>query len=301
MGYLKDQYLGLSFFHNCSELLDFHLFADDANLSFKYKDINILESEINSELANVHIWLSVNKLSLNIEKSNCVIFHLMQKRIPKKVILFVNNQSFTEENCVRYHGVYIDSNISWKSPINYIAKKIKRSIGILSKLRYFLNTKTLFSLYYTLVEPFFNSCVIAWGNAYQSTLQPLSNLQKKAIRIITFSSFTEHSSPLFKDLNIAKLSDIITLQLAVFMYKFHNQLLPSVFDAFFNPARNIHSHNTRLSCRMTYAIPKARTNYGILNIRFQGVKVWNDISDDIKLLPLKCFKNKLKSLLIDKY
>ena len=132
-------------------------------------------------------------------------------------------------------------------------------------------------------------------------MQPLSNLQKKAIRIITFSSFSKHSSPFFKDLNIVKLSDIITLQLALFMYKFHNQLLPSVFDAFFNPARNIHSYNTRLSCRMTYAIPKARTNYGILNIRFQGVNVWNDISDDIKLLPLKRFKNKLKSLLIDKY
>ena len=40
---------------------------------------------------------------------------------------------------------------------------------------------------------------------------------------------------------------------------------------------------------MTYAIPTVRTNYGILNIRFQGAKVWNDISDDIKLLPLKHF------------
>ena len=81
-------------FHNCSELLDFHLFADDANLFFKHKDINILEGEINSELANVHIWLSANKLSLNIKKSNFVIFHPVQKRISKKVILFINNQSF---------------------------------------------------------------------------------------------------------------------------------------------------------------------------------------------------------------
>ena len=38
-------------FHNCLELLDFHLFAYGANLFFKHKDINILESEINSELA----------------------------------------------------------------------------------------------------------------------------------------------------------------------------------------------------------------------------------------------------------
>ena len=69
-------------------------------------------------------------------------------------------------------------------------------------------------------------------NAYQLPLQPLFTLQKKALRIITFSSFTEHSSPLFKDMNVIKLLDIVTLQLAVFMYKFHYQLLPSVFDTF---------------------------------------------------------------------
>ena len=76
------------------------------------------------------------------------------------------------------------------------------------------------------------------------------------------------------------------------MYKFHHQLLSSVFDTFFNPVRNIHRYNTRLSSRMTYVVPKARTNYGILNIRFQGAKVWNDISDEIKLLSLKRFKEK---------
>ena len=111
---------------------NFTFFADDANLFFKHKDINILESEINSELAYVHIWLSANTLSLNIEKSNFVIFHPVQKQIPKKVIMFINNQSLTEENCIRYLGVYIDSNISWKSYINYIAKKIRRSTGILA-------------------------------------------------------------------------------------------------------------------------------------------------------------------------
>ena len=52
---------------------------------------------------------------------------------------------------------------------------------------------------------------------------------------------------------------------------------------------------------MTYAIPKVRTNYGIFNIRFQGSKVWNAISDDIKLLPLKGFKKNLKLILLEKY
>ena len=43
---------------------------------------------------------------------------------------------------------------------------------------------------------------------------------------------------------------------------------------------------------MTYVILKVRTNYGTFNKRFQGAKVWNDISDDIKLLQLKFFKKK---------
>ena len=47
-------------FHNFSKQLDFHLFADDANLSFKHKNIDILESNVNNELSKVHSWLCEN-------------------------------------------------------------------------------------------------------------------------------------------------------------------------------------------------------------------------------------------------
>ena len=63
----------------------------------------------------------------------------------------------------------------------------------------------------------------------------------------------------------------------------------------------VETMNTRLSSKMTYVIPQVRTNYGTFNIRFQGAKVWNDISDDIKLLPLKIFKKNLKLILLEKY
>ena len=56
----------------------------------------------------------------------------------------------------------------------------------LSKLRYYLKSKALLDLYYALVYPFLTYCVIAWGNTYQTSLQPLFVLQKEAIKIITF-------------------------------------------------------------------------------------------------------------------
>ena len=85
------------------------------------------------------------------------------------------------------------------------------------KLSNYLNSKTLLDLYYALVYPFLTYCIIAWGNTYQTSLQPLFVLQKKAIRIITFSRFFEHTSPLFNDLNVIKLFDEVTVHIAVFI------------------------------------------------------------------------------------
>ena len=76
------------------------------------------------------------------------------------------------------------------------------------------------------------------------------------------------------------------------MYKFKNQLLPSNFDVFFTSVKETHNYNTRLSSRMTYALPITRTNYGIFNIRYQGAKIWNAVSENIKLLSLKELKKK---------
>ena len=60
--------LHINDFHLCPTLFDFHLFADDADLFCRHKDINILQQNINTELKNVFMCLRSNKLSLNIQK-----------------------------------------------------------------------------------------------------------------------------------------------------------------------------------------------------------------------------------------
>ena len=121
--------------------------------------------------------------------------------------------------------------------------------------------------------------------------------QKKAMRIITFSRFDEHSSPLFKSLKIIKFLDLETFYLAIFMYKYHNQLLPPVFISFFTKITQIHSYNTRLAVKQSFYLSKARTDYGIFNIRFQGPSVWNSIDEDIKSSSLSLFKKKNETTL----
>lgn len=219
-------------------------------------------------------------------------------------MLAINNKQLKREFCIRYLGILIDSHLNWRHHVECIVKKIKGSIGILSKLRYYVG------LYYACIIIMLVLCTYIsffdlWNNNLEKYLQDHSStifiLQKRAMRLITFSRFDEHCSPLFKSLEIIKFLDLVTFHLAIFMYKYHNQLLPSVFNSFFTKISQINTYNTRLGAKQSYYLPKARTNYGIFNIRFQGPSVWNSIDEDIKLSSLSLLKKKMKLHFIKDY
>ena len=126
-----------------------------------------------------------------------------------------------ERDCIKYLGVIIDTNLRWKEHVNYLNKKIKRSIGLLSKIRYYVDLGCLTKLYHTLIYPFLIYGVVAWGNTYQTIINPLFILQKKAVRIMTFSRFDDPSSSLFKSTKLLKFGDIAYLYTSIFMFKYH--------------------------------------------------------------------------------
>ena len=82
--------------YRSSAKLAFYLFADDTNLLYADKNLGTLELVVNSELHNVYEWLTANKLTLNIKKSNFITFHPYQKKIHYQVILRIfDNDSQT--------------------------------------------------------------------------------------------------------------------------------------------------------------------------------------------------------------
>ena len=80
---------------------------------------------------------------------------------------------------------------------------------------------------------------------------------------MTFSSFDEHSTPLFRLLATMELSDLVAFHIALFMHKFHNKLLPSYFDSFL--IQYLVSITTVHEVQQINLI----TSYGIFNIRFK--------------------------------
>ena len=60
--------------------------------------------------------LNVNRLSLNIDKTNCIIFHPFNKPSKQNVTIKINKKALNEKECIKYLGVIIDSSLSWKQP-----------------------------------------------------------------------------------------------------------------------------------------------------------------------------------------
>ena len=114
--------------------------------------------------------------TINIEKSNYVIFRPPQKLVNYSINLMINNQTLTYEDSIKYLGIMIDSHLNWKSQVNYISKKIKRNIGILSKLRHYV--KTLTNLFYSLISIFdlWSYCL---GEHLQINFNPIYQFTKK--------------------------------------------------------------------------------------------------------------------------
>jgi len=144
-------------------------------------------------------------------------------------------------------GVILDENLNWKSEISHVANKVSKSIRIIRKSHFYLSTKSLRTLYFSLVYAYFFYCNLVWASTYKSNLVRLEILQKRVVRTIGKTDLYAHTDPIFGNLGILKFHDMHLLQLGLFMYSHQNRTLPLKFDWKFTLQKEIHSYHTRNS------------------------------------------------------
>ena len=119
MFHLMDTHLNYqkSIVPNIIKVLNFYLFADDTDIYYESKSLQDLEKTINKELNKLSLWLNVNRLSLNIDKTNYIIFHPYNKPAKHHITIKINKKAINEKEFIKYLGVLIDPSLSWKYQI----------------------------------------------------------------------------------------------------------------------------------------------------------------------------------------
>ena len=96
-------------------MLQFYLFADDTNIYYENESIIKLEKIINHELKKLYTWLIVNRLSLNIDKTNFLVFHPYNKPVMQRITIKIHKHAITEKSQIKYLGIMIDATLTWKA------------------------------------------------------------------------------------------------------------------------------------------------------------------------------------------
>ena len=269
-----------------SNILSSILFADDTTLFLSGKDpveVNIL---LNSEIVKIHKWFLANKLLINFEKTNYVIFKTRNKYVNEAAIkICINSKEIKQVHQVTFLGVIIDENLTWKDHIYYISNKLSKVIGVLNRLKDILPLRILVQLYNSMILPYFNYCIIVWGNCASYLLQKLFLLQKRAVRVITNSYYRAHTGTLFFKLKFLKLYDLYDISIGAFMfsYMYNITTLPDCFNNYFIFNRDINQYSTRNSHKLY--VPSFRYNLSRTVIKYKGSIIWNNLPDSLKACP----------------
>ena len=128
-----------------------------------------------------------------------------------------------------------------------------------------------------MIYPYLTYCTEVWGNTHQTTLKKLLILQKKVARIISYSYYHANSDPLFKTLKILPVAKLYVYLVALFMFKYHHNLLPDIFTDMFSTNNSTHDYDTRFGKDLRIPLSTLTLRSKTINVR--GVKIWNLVNN----------------------
>ena len=284
--------------HNCIKYCRTYHFADDTNLLNISKDYKTLQRQVNFDLFSLHKWLTANKISLNEGKTELVFF---RKNGPTPLVkIELHGKTISPSKVIKYLGVYIDEFLSGEYHCQELVKKLNRANGMLAKARHYVSHTDLKNIYHAIFASHLLYASQVWTPKLLSVTDKITTLQKNAMRIMTFSEFRAHSEPLFKDLEILKFVDNITLNNCIFVHDYLSGHLPQSYINTFTRIDNKHSIETRQASTGMLVNPRCNTvTFGIKCIYKKCIHSWNKLTTDINHTQKSKIVNKLKTVDVD--
>ena len=148
-------------------------YADDTCLVINEINLEKLKAKANKLLHSTEQWSSANKLTINFSKCKAMIIAPKLRSPSCTIPILINDIPIPIVDSFRYLGVILDNKLTFSDHISNVAKKVSRSVGIISKLRHYAPTSILLKLYYAILHPHLLYGNIVWGSTYKSYLQKL--------------------------------------------------------------------------------------------------------------------------------
>jgi hypothetical protein len=269
-------------------------YADDTAIFYEHNSWEELLNFATKDLILIFKWFRSNILTLNVEKTKCILFGCYNDSTPTFNNIIMHTEKCTDKkNCtctkinvvenIKYLGVYIDKCLNWKIHTQYVTNKLRFTVFIIKKLSQILNIKQLKIMYSALFQSVLSYGIIAWGGAHNNSIKTLETLQKKVLKIIFKKPYLYHTTQLFSE----------TSQMDIRQLYCNTILVHSVKNGEF--VNKTYISNTRSYTVKKVIVPRKHKTTGQRCYDYIAARLYNILPTDLRQCKhLNLFKKRIK-------
>ena len=256
------------------------VYADDTTLIVTGRSYTEAVQKSNAILQRYFDYYTLNKLTLNSDKTKYMVYANKKKRFCDSVDnIYINDRKIDRVRSIKFLGVTINDKLTWEDHKIYIKKKIARNLGIMYKCRRIMDNKELVSMYNCFVLPYLLYCLPLWGGSVVSKNDLIVKIQNKVMRVICRTKGTDEAWGIVKE-SVMPITKLYKYEIAKFCYKHSENMLPEHFSVSVMPnfITDIHSMRTKQSKYRNYHTKI--TDFLLLTAKSfhrNCIKIWNEI------------------------
>ena len=191
-------------------------FADDTTLYYSHRNLRVLRCCIENDLSVVMDWFRANSLTLNVQKTNLLLFLPKSGKQPNFEI-HINQVTVKPVKETKFLGVILDNEMNCTIHVKSLPTKMKQNYILMCRGKNLLPSHNLKLLYYGHIYSHISYCIAIWGSmTNESLLAKIRVEQNKCVKLLNKTSPLDN---LYKNYRILKLDEVIDLELKKFGYK----------------------------------------------------------------------------------
>ena len=240
---------------NISNLADFILYADDANIVITGYSEEEIQCKVDQLSLLLMKWVDSNGLALNLKKTHFMLFSNHRSSAHSNIQVSIGGVQINRVTEARFLGVIIDEKLTWSKHVNAVKVKMNRYVGIMYKLKRHLPMTARLQIYQSFVQSHINFCSLVWGFTSKSHIDSLFTKQNQGVRIVMpgfvnlyyrDGQLPAHTKDSFKEYGILTIHGVIVKNALLLMHKIKHfpHTVPSSIKNLF--PSNIPTHNSNL-------------------------------------------------------
>ena len=240
-------------------------------------------------------WCLANKLSINKDKTNFVLFHNKKQT---HSCIETENMPIKRVQMVQYLGLIVDENLYWNAHVDYVCMSLVKFFGIFNHVKHFVSKRIARQLYFSFIYSRIYYGIEVYGSCADEQLSKLQVMQNKLLKLLLKLDYRTSTSLLHYNMILLKIADIHTVNILSFVNECRAGRNPDIFKNFFavREATYDHRHKDRLF------VPLTRTELGSSRCAILGAKLWNKYFDEVnQYLFKKSFRTRVAKSFITKY